>query len=85
MNQTHEAIRWLYQDKQLKPDKIARRLNLNTASVHVILRKMGFQTVSQRHVVPTPTAYPDPVDREPCFRCGVLADVHTVHGCRRYS
>ena len=28
---------------------------------------------------------PDPVDRDPCFRCQVPRDRHAEHGCRRWS
>ncbi len=79
MNQTHEAVRWLHQEKGIRPDRIAKQLNLNLASVHTILRRFGVKTVSQHQVVSGPRTYPTPVDRDPCTYCGVRGDLGCKH------
>lgn len=82
MNQQHEAVRWLYQEKQLRPDRIARKLKLETASVHTILRKLGLKATRQHQVVAGPKITPAPVNRDPCTWCGTRGDLPCKHNRR---
>ena len=85
MNQTHEAVRWMHEVKGLDPSRIAHRLNLTTPAVYNILRRLGLQSCAiqrQPKAEPGPKVYPAPVDRSPCFHCGVIAERHAEFGCK---
>lgn len=48
------------------------------------LREEQYRRAAER-MAEKETALASVIDRDSCFRCGVRADVHQVHGCRRYS